>query len=252
MKKILKALPSIFTSLGLIAGCISVVMSVSRGDLMLAGYFILIAAFFDFIDGFAARLLNSITEFGKQLDSLADVISFGVAPAMILYRLMVFSFVKDSPGSDYDIMHPATGESLVIYTSFLVAVFSALRLAKFNIDDSQVKSFRGLPTPANAIFIAALGFIVEDSGHALPVDDLILNRYFLLAVIALSCFLLVSRISMFSLKFSSFGIRGNIMRYIFLILAVLIFIVYGLQGLAFIIITYVILSLVDSLFLKTE
>src|SRR3989304_7338247 len=131
MNQFNKGLPSLFTSLGLISGCISIVFSVSHKDLTIAGYFILVAAVFDFIDGMVARVLNSSTSFGKQLDSLADVVSFGVAPAMILCPLMHVSIAGTS--SDFDYINPTPGQSVILYSSFLVAVFSALRLAKFNL-----------------------------------------------------------------------------------------------------------------------
>jgi CDP-diacylglycerol--serine O-phosphatidyltransferase len=251
MNNIKKGLPSVFTSLGLISGCISIVVSTSYGDLSLAGYFIIIAAVFDFIDGMVARALNSISDFGKQLDSLADVVSFGVAPAMILYRLILLSYVKSSPNAGFDVMNPAPVESLILFSSFLVAVFSALRLAKFNIDPDQVKSFRGLPTPANAIFISAIGFMAESS-RELPLSGIIFNRYFLLVVIVLSCYFLVSTISMFSLKFSSVGLRQNLLRYLFLLFSVVLIVILGLPGLAPVVILYIATSLINNWFVKME
>jgi CDP-diacylglycerol--serine O-phosphatidyltransferase len=246
-----KGLPSFFTSLGLITGCISIVISVAYGNLSLAGYFILAAAFFDFTDGLVARVFNSITAFGKQLDSLADIVCFGVAPAMILYRLILLSFVKSSPGADFDVMNPPPAESVMLYCAFLVTVFSAFRLAKFNLDPEQVKNFKGLPTPANALFIAALGFIAESS-RDFPMKEAIFNRYFLLAVIVLTCYFLVSRISMFSLKFSSFGIRKNLMRYIFLLCSAGLLLAYRLPGLAPVIVLYILLSVVNSWFVRMD
>ena len=251
MNLLRKGLPSFFTSLGLVSGCISIVISISHGDLNLAGYFILVAALFDFTDGMVARSLNSITAFGKQLDSLADVVSFGVAPAMILYRLILLSYVGSSPDADFDVMNPDAGQSVILYSSFLVAVFSALRLAKFNLDPEQVKNFKGLPTPANAILIAAIGFFAESS-REYPFTSMIFNRYFLLAVIVISCYLLVSSIGMFSLKFSSFGIRKNSMRYIFLLFAAGLIVLYGLPGLAPVIVLYILISLINSWFVKME
>jgi len=249
MKSICKGLPSLFTCLNLIAGCISIVISTTRGDLNIAGYFIIVAGAMDFMDGLVARLCHSITEFGKQLDSLADVVSFGVAPSMILYRLVLLSYVGSSPGSDFDVMKPLTGQNLVLYSTFLVAAFSALRLAKFNLDEKQVKNFRGLPTPANALFISGLGFISE-SNRVLPLTDLIFNRAFLLITIAISCFLLVSNISMFSLKFSSFAIKENSIRYLFVLLAAVLLLLYGLPGLACVIVLYILVSLLNNWLVK--
>lgn len=251
MNRIRKGIPSFFTSLGLISGCVSIVISISQGDLNVAGYFILAAAVFDFIDGMVARALDQITAFGKQLDSLADVVSFGVAPAMILYRLLLLSHVGSSPGADFDVMNPTLGESVILYSAFLVTVFSALRLAKFNLDPEQIKNFRGLPTPANAIFICALGFVAESS-REFPLASLAFNRYFLLMVIVFSCYLLVSNVRMFSLKFSSFGIQKNYLRYIFLLLAAGLLLVYRLPGLAPVIVLYIIMSLANNWFVNME
>lgn len=249
MNQYKKGLPSLFTSLGLISGCISIVFSVSHKDLTVAGYFILVAAAFDFIDGMVARLLNSLTSFGKQLDSLADVVSFGVAPAMILCQLMHLSISGTS--SDFDYMNPTLGQSVILYSSFLVAVFSALRLAKFNLDPGQEKSFSGLPTPANAILISALGFMAESS-HGLNYSHIIFNRFFLLGVILLSCYLLVANIRMFSLKFSSLSIQKNLVRYIFLFFTAGLLLWLGLPGLGPVIILYIILSIINNRFAKTD
>ncbi len=245
MKIIAKGLPSFITSLALISGCISVVISTTRGDLTLAGYFVLISAALDFVDGMAARLLHSISEFGKQLDSLADVISFGVAPAMILYRLILFSFTGGSlPGSG-DLL---PWQVVILYSPFLVAAFSALRLAKFNLDLKQVKSFRGLPTPANALFIIALGFASESRFPFL--QEIAFSLPFLLVTIVLSCFMLVCNLPMFSLKLSSFGFRENSMRYLLVVCAVILLAILWLPALAAIILLYILLSLVDNWFVK--
>lgn len=245
MNIIAKGLPSFFTSLALISGCISVVISSTRGDLTLAGYFVLASAVLDFVDGMAARLLHSMSEFGKQLDSLADVISFGVAPAMILYRLILHSFTGGSL--------PGAGELLpwqvvILYCPFLIAAFSALRLAKFNLDLRQVKNFRGLPTPANALFIIALGFASE-SGFSF-MREIAFNLPFLLITIVLSCFMLVCNLPMFSLKLSSFGVRENSMRYLLVISSLFLLGFFRLTALAPIILLYIFLSVADRWFVK--
>ena len=250
MKRFTKGLPSLFTCLGLVCGCMSIVVATIHKDLNLAGYLILAAAVFDFIDGFVARIFNAISEFGKQLDSLADVVSFGVAPAMILYELIIRSFVKSSLASDFDILKPPIEDALIMYSAFLIAVFSALRLAKFNIDKEQVKSFRGLPTPANALFFAALGFISESSA-SFPMDALVYNRFFLMATIALSSYLLVCNIRMFSLKFATLQWKENSIRYTFLVfsLATLI-LLHGFPGLSAVIVLYILFSLINNRFVK--
>src|SRR5512133_274788 len=211
-----KGLPCLFTSLGLVAGCISIVLSVSYGNLTMACYFILIAAFFDFIDGFTARLVDGVSEFGKQLDSLADVVSFGVAPSMILYRLILLSYVISTPDARFDVVNPYTGQQAVMFSTFIIAVFAALRLAKFNLDPGQSKSFRGLPVPANALFIAGLGFAAESS-RSFPGPDILFSKWFLLGVVVVFSFLMVSNIRMFSLQMATYKIKDNLVPYIFLL-----------------------------------
>jgi CDP-diacylglycerol--serine O-phosphatidyltransferase len=241
MKIIAKGLPSFFTSLALISGCVSVVISATRGDLTLAGYFILVSAVFDFVDGMAARLLHSMSEFGKQLDSLADVISFGVAPAMILYRLILHSFTGGSLPGEGDLL---PWQVVVLYSPFLVAAFSALRLAKFNLDVKQVKSFRGLPTPANALFIIALGFASESGSSFM--QEVAFSLPFLLVTIVLSCFMLVCNLPMFSLKLSSFGFKENSLRYLLVTCSLIMLAVFRLPALAAIILLYILLSMADN------
>ncbi|OFY58471.1 MAG: CDP-diacylglycerol--serine O-phosphatidyltransferase, partial [Bacteroidetes bacterium RBG_13_46_8] len=157
-------IPNFITVLGLLSGCISIAYS-TGGDIKRAVIFIFIAALFDFVDGWVARMLNNVSEFGKQLDSLADVISFGVAPSFILYKLMVFSLVESS--TRFNIAEPGLFQTIVLSLSFLVAVFAALRLARFNIDASQKESFRGLPTPGAALLIASFGFLIDQRNFSL-------------------------------------------------------------------------------------
>jgi CDP-diacylglycerol--serine O-phosphatidyltransferase len=187
--------------------------------------FILAAAVFDFLDGFAARLLHAYSEIGKQLDSLADMISFGFAPAMIASTLLW----ENS-------LYP---HQLWAWVGLAIAAFSALRLAKFNIDDRQTTSFIGLATPANAIFFAGMA----NSYHAQMADF----PYFTILLILLSCFLLVCNLPMFSLKFKSYGWKGNEFPYILLIGAVILLIFLQLNAFAWIIALYILLSVIKKL-----
>jgi CDP-diacylglycerol--serine O-phosphatidyltransferase len=246
MATLKRHIPSFFTSLGLLSGCVSIAYA-TNGDLKLAGIFILIAALFDFLDGWIARLLKSMSEFGKQLDSLADVISFGVAPSFIVYNLMQFSLVDSSPESNFNIAEPWIAQTLVLSSSFLIAVFSALRLAKFNTDTTQTESFRGLPTPAAAMLIAALGFVVTDDQRNLPLEPVVLKLWFLIILIVIVSWLMVSRIRMFSLKFKHYGFRENALQYIFLALSAILIIVFRLPGILLVIILYILLSLIYPL-----
>lgn len=243
-----RALPSFVTSLGLLAGCLSVLYA-SSGDLFIAGILILVASLLDFADGLLARLLHSISEFGKQLDSLADAVSFGVAPAMILNALMKMSLSGNGEAS-ISASGFSDGTTLVLSASpFLIAVFSALRLARFNLDKDQSHGFKGLATPANAIGIAGLGFMAEN-GRFMLSGAQPGNPWFYLAFSIVSCALLVSNIRMFSLKFKSYGLRENAIRYVFLAIAAIMVVAMGLQGLTWIILLYVAISLLDHLIFR--
>jgi CDP-diacylglycerol--serine O-phosphatidyltransferase len=242
------ALPSFVTSLGLLTGCLAVAYA-STGNLYAAGILILMASLFDFADGLLARLLNSISEFGKQLDSLADVVSFGLAPAMILRKLMELSLTGDR-GSPQMAAGSSEGiDVLLVNAPFLIVVFSALRLARFNLDRDQSRSFKGLATPANAIWVTGLGFMAESSRFVLSGGQAA-NPWFYLAFTALSCFLLVSNIRMFSLKFHSYGMQENFIRYFFLTVSVVLLLVKGLPALTWIIVCYIALSLLNHYIIR--
>jgi CDP-diacylglycerol--serine O-phosphatidyltransferase len=184
-------------------------------------YFVWTACIFDFFDGFAARLLKIASPIGKELDSLADVVSFGVLPAFFMYEAIQL----ESPFS------------YLGYVALLIAVFSAVRLAIFNIDESQSDSFRGLPTPANAIFITALPFLPS------PVFDLIYNPVVLTLICLIFSLLLVSGIELFALKFKNFKWVDNKVRFTFLVLSVILLALLQWAALPFIILSYIALSL---------
>lgn len=240
-------IPNFITALGLLSGCISIAYS-TGGDLKRAGIFILIAALFDFFDGWIARMLKCVSEFGKQLDSLSDVISFGVAPSFILYKLMVFSRVESS--THFDIAEPGLLQTLVLSSSFLVAIFAALRLARFNIDASQKESFRGLPTPGAALLIVSLGFIIDQRN--LSIEPLLLKLWFLVGFTLFVCWLMVSGIRMFSLKFKNYSLKDNVLRYLFLLLSAVLIVVFRIPGIFPVILLYILLSLVNSRFLSAS
>lgn len=182
-----------------------------------------VAALFDFLDGAMARLLHAYSNLGKQLDSLSDLVSFGVAPGMMVYNMMCVS----------------TGEWWPGLFAILIPVFGEIRLAKFNIDDRQTTSFLGLPIPANAIFwIGACSYI---SVYGYPG-----NAVMICAIIVISLLMVLTGMKMFSLKFKSLGLKGNMRRYIVLIGAVVFVLLFGLSGLSLSILFYILLSLVPS------
>ncbi|MCD8032657.1 MAG: CDP-alcohol phosphatidyltransferase family protein [Bacteroides sp.] len=226
---ITRHIPNTVTCLNLFSGCIACVMAF-QGNYMGAFGLIILSAVFDFFDGLLARVLHAPSAIGKELDSLADDISFGMAPALI-----VFSFLKD-PALSYPAFLEGMRESIP-YLAFLIAVFSALRLAKFNVDERQTSSFIGLPTPANALFWAS--FIA--GGYELILQYL--NAGVLLLLIGFFCWILNAEIPMFSLKFKNVSWKDNKISFIFLIVCIPLLIFFYISGLAAVVVWYILLSL---------
>src|SRR5699024_6498821 len=206
-------IPNALTLLNLSAGIIAVIFAV-QGNLVLAAYFVFAGVFFDFFDGMAARLLNVQGELGLQLDSLADVVTAGVVPGIVLYQLFQLSMGQNYiEGADILGLHPLdsfSGINLLPFLGILVSLGSAYRLAKFNIDDQQTSSFVGLPTPANALLILSLPLMLYYQPGAF--DALILNKWFLIALTLFSTYILNARIPLFALKFKTWGFQENALR----------------------------------------
>ncbi len=235
--EIKKHIPNTITCLNLFSGCIGITFAFAD-SLSVASIFIGIAAIFDFLDGFAARMLNVKSEIGKQLDSLADVLSFGLLPGVIIYMLMDSS--SNLPFISEESLNPYP------YIAFLIPVFSALRLAKFNIDTRQTDSFLGLPTPASAIFLGSFPLILHqtETMTQLTVISSILTNYYFLAGISISiCFLLVSELPLFSLKFKNLKWADNKPQYILISVAIISIFVMGFSAVPIIIVAYLLLSL---------
>jgi len=221
-----KHIPNAITCLNLLSGCIGLVYAFDN-QLITAGYFILISALFDFFDGMLARLLKAYSEIGKELDSLADMVSFGVLPSVIVYQL----FRIASPEQAY-----------LSFFAFLIAIFSALRLAKFNIDTRQTENFIGLPTPANALFILSLPHIVSSGTFA----EYILNPVILAIVTLVMSLLLVAELPLFSLKFKNLKFSDNLFRFVLLGLSVIFLIILKFAAIPLIIVSYLILSFIQN------
>ncbi len=232
-----KHIPNFITTLNLFSGCIGILIALQyRIDY--AAYFILLSAFFDFLDGMAARVLHVKSEIGKELDSLADVVSFGVLPGIIIYQLMAVSPNTPSAGSDINIF------SLI---AFIIPVLSAVRLAKFNIDTRQTTSFIGLPVPANAIFLGSIPLIKMQAGFSDSLSwlTLITDNYYILAFIAVGMsLLLVSEIPLISLKFRNLKFADNKPQFILVMFAVVSFVLLTFTAIPLIILAYILLSLV--------
>ena len=228
---ITRHIPNTVTCCNLFSGCIASVMAFNA-EYDMAILFIIIGAVFDFFDGMLARLLSVSGPMGKELDSLADDITFGFAPSAI-----VFSLLKEV---DYpEFLLPIS--DIVPYFAFIIAVFSALRLGKFNIDPRQSSSFIGLPTPANALFWGSL--VV--GGHDFLISHSFNTLYLIILIIFMS-WLLISEIPMFSLKFKSLSWKNNKISYIFLIISIPLILFLGISGFAAVILWYIILSVITS------
>lgn len=225
-------IPNTITCLNLVSGCVASVMAL-EGNLMYAVVWIMLAAVFDFFDGFAARLLKAFSPIGKELDSLADVVSFGVAPGMILFVLLSWL----APTLPLDGLN-----EYIPYWAFVIPAFSGLRLAKFNIDERQTTSFIGLPVPAHALFWSSLGYSVQP---LLPQGGVWL-LVGLMALALVSSLLLVSEVPMFSLKIKSLAWKGNELRYILVACAVIFVSIWGFLGVAGTILLYVLLSIFNG------
>ena len=229
--KIKQHLPNLLTCGNLVAGCLSILFLTENMPLK-AAVMVFMAGLFDFLDGFAARLLKVHSPIGADLDSLSDVVSFGVAPGFIMCWLM--DRAADLP-------------SLVFFSvdvlpclAFLLPVFAAIRLARFNIDDTQKTIFRGLPAPGMAIFIASLPLALRQLGH---LTDGSLGYWACLGITLFFSFLMVSNLRFFSFKMKSAGWKGNEVRWIFLIIAVISLAIFRFAALPFVMVFYILLSI---------
>ena len=232
--RIKQHIPNALTCGNLVSGCLSILF-VSMGMPIKAALMIFVAGLFDFLDGFTARLLHAHSPIGADLDSLSDVVSSGVAPGFIMYWLMVHSF--DMPSAT------VLGVNLLPCLAFLLPVFSAIRLAKFNIDDTQKTSFRGLPAPGMAVFMASLPLALSQVGH---LTDGALGYWACLGITLVFSFMMVCNLRFFSFKMKSVAWKGNEVRWIFLIIAVVGFAAFRLVALPFIMMVYILMSVFFS------
>lgn len=237
MKIKLFTIPNIITLANLLCGCCSIVASLVWGDLTLAFVLIMAAAVCDFMDGATARLLKAYSAIGVQLDSLADMVSFGTAPSVAFYVL-----------ANQGVSILGLSEmwvNVLCFVPFIMAAFSALRLAKFNIDDTQHEEFCGLPTPANAILCVSLAMLAVRDGVTVAVEWVAL-------VSVVLAMLLISPVRMFSFKFKSLALRENLVRYLFAAYALIVIFVFGIYALPLIIVTYIVVSTLLWMFVRTK
>ena len=247
----MKQIPNIFTLLNLILGCMAIVCILQNGisiqytadgaqyidipeKIALASLFIGLAAVVDFLDGFVARLFNATSEMGKQLDSLADVVSFGVAPSMIIYQFLRMSFAREEGGVEVSYWW--------LVPAFIIAAAGAYRLARFNIDNSQQYGFKGVPIPAAGLLIASFPLIYWNSANE-AIINLLLNKWFLYAVIIAVSWLMISRLPLMAMKFKNLSVQDNLPKIILVVFSIVAIVFLQWLAVPVIFIGYIILSL---------
>ena len=250
----MKQIPNIFTLLNLFSGCIAIVFALQTQSVIIyvnedfsshfnipesltwSAMFIGLAAVVDFLDGFVARLFNSTSAIGKQLDSLADVVSFGVAPGVILYQLLRFSFAREENGLETSIAW--------LLPAFVLSCAAAYRLAKFNLDDSQSYNFKGVPTPAVGLLIASFPLILHFNASTFNIGNILINKWFLYGSVLLLSYLMLSNLPVMGMKFKDYRLKNNLPKVILLIIAVLSAVFLQWIAAPVIFIFYIILSLI--------
>ncbi len=239
--KLRQHIPNIITALNLLSGCLAIVMAFEY-QFNAAILFLIAGALFDFMDGMAARALDVYSDIGKELDSLADIISFGAAPAFIIHNY--YRELSDADNFSAIFTEGETEILIMMLLPFLIAVMSGFRLAKFNIDPRQKDHFIGLPTPANALFFVSLIWL---SSRYEFINDLLFSPPWLIALLILIfSFLLVAEFPMFSLKFKNLRARQNEIRYIFIGISAILLISLQLKAIPLIIIIYILLSMINN------
>ena len=236
-------IPNTITCLNLASGFIAIIFAFN-GSLATASWLILAAMTFDFFDGFSARALKAYSDIGKELDSLADMVSFGVAPAIILYKQMELSLGLSAP---YDLLSLPSSQLFPLLVIVLMPICAGLRLAKFNVDDTQKDSFKGLATPASALFIISI-VLANKYAHSQIATWLFGSTTSIIAITIILSLLMVCRIPMLSLKFHNLNFKENASRFIFLALSILAIVFFGIGGAPLIIPIYVITSIVSRFF----
>lgn len=238
-------IPNMFTMLNLFSGCLALVM-VSDYKFDLAFYFVCLGIFFDFFDGYFARKFGVAGPLGVQLDSLADMVTSGVVPGFVMYRLMAFSkeFLVVTAGvGTFDYYY-------LYFTGFIITLGACYRLAKFNIDERQSDSFIGLPTPANALFITSIPLVIMAYQDNQPIVEFLMNKWFLVAITLLSAYIMNAEIPLFSLKIKNFSFAKYKLQIFFLLTSVALIIFLHVLAVPIIIVIYVLLSVFNNMFAK--
>lgn len=230
-----KHIPNLITLINLFCGCIAVVF-ISEANYEMAFYMVCLGIFFDFFDGFFARLFKVSSPLGLQLDSLADMVTSGVVPGFVMYCLLQITQTENS-------------FSFLPYLGFIITLGSCYRLANFNIDTRQIDSFIGLPTPANTLFIMSLPLILHHSDINF-IKEALNNQWILMSITLLSAYILNAEIPLFSLKIKKFNLKDNALQIVFLLISLLLLVAFQFLGIALVIVFYVLLSIVMNTFKK--
>ena len=247
----MKQIPNLFTLLNLVFGCLAIVFTLQNGIMItvdsegtellyipekiwMASLFIGLAAVVDFLDGFVARLFKASSEMGKQLDSLADLVSFGVAPGLIIYQFLRLSFAQNEGGLDVSL--------LWLLPVFILPCAAAWRLARFNLDTTQSYSFKGMPVPAVGIFVASLPLIYWNVNED-AIRNLLLNKWFLYGLVLLLSWLMVSTLPLMALKFKDFSLKNNLPKYLLVVIAIAAILILKWLAVPAIVLAYVLISL---------
>ncbi|MEI9934701.1 MAG: CDP-alcohol phosphatidyltransferase family protein [Ferruginibacter sp.] len=249
----MKQIPNLFTLLNLFFGCIAIVFALQTQSIIIytnddftssfnipeklsiAALLLFAAAMVDFLDGFVARLFKATSEMGKQLDSLADVVSFGVAPGVILFQLLRMSFAREENGLEVSIAW--------LLPAFILSCAAAYRLAKFNLDDSQQYGFKGIPTPAVGLFIASFPLILHFGSGLIDINDWLVNKWVLYALIISLSWLMVSNVPMLAFKFKNFSIKNNLPHILLIVIGLVSVFLLKWLTVPVVFIAYIILSL---------
>ncbi len=243
-----KYIPNLVTLLNLFCGCIAVLFAVNS-NFVAAALFVFLGIFFDFFDGLLARKLNVQSDLGIQLDSLADMVTSGLVPGVVMYKLLAISLGSAEIATDEDWSSSLHGYDFNIPIIPLMGLFitlaSGYRLAKFNIDEDQQSYFKGLPTPANALLILSLPLIMEFQNSAF-VSSLILNPWFLIVLTFVSCYLLNCDIKLFALKFKDYSFGNNKIRYTLIFATIVLLVFLKFIAIPLILLLYFILSLIEN------
>ena len=238
-----KYIPNLFTLGNLFCGTLATIFAV-QGDFVLTAILVVLGIVFDFFDGFLARILGVSGELGKQLDSLADMVTSGVVPGIMMYKMIQINLINDPNSFIHN--EPVLEITLL---GLILTLAACYRLAKFNLDTRQSESFIGLPTPAMSLFVISLPLIQAETDIQF-IQNLLANNYFLIGVTLVLSFLMNAEIPLFSLKFKDYGLKENVFKYVLIALSIILLITIQYLAIPVIIVVYVLLSIINNIMLK--